>query len=167
MTKVSYSRDGVEYALEVETLPATAIAYLLQYGFAQSLQDSIAGRAKAVRDELTTKPEGAAGDWQPPSEAAIAEAIKSDLAGTLAKRMDAISRGEVASRGQAEPKDPAAGIVRELLVAYAKSKGKKLPKADSDEYKAMAAKMREAKAEWIAAELARRAAVADEIDIDL
>lgn len=81
-------------------------------------------------------------------------------------RWDAGCKGEVATRGTAEPKDPAAGIVRELLVAMAKKQGKKLPKADSDEYKALSAKVRESKADWIAAEMARRAEAVD-IDIEL
>lgn len=163
--KVQYTRDGVEYALETGNLPETAISYLLQYGFAQSLQDSIAGRAKAVRDEMVE--EGKKEGSEAPTEAEIVEAIKQDIAGTLAKRMDAISRGEVATRGEGVARDPAAGIIREILVASAKKAGKKLPKADSDEYKAMVAKVREAKADYIKAELERRAAAADEIDIDL
>lgn len=166
MTKLSYERNGKVYETESSTLPETAIAYLLQYGFSQSLQDSIAGRAKAVEQELLNpdpKPEG----WTAPDKATIDTAVQQDLDGTLSKRLDAIIAGSVATRGPGVARDPSAGIVRELLVAWAKAKGGKLPKADSDEYKALADKMRAAKAEFIAAELARRATVADEIDIEL
>ena len=53
MTKVTYTHATAgELSLETSTLPESAISYLLQYGFSQSLQDSIAGRAKAVREEL-------------------------------------------------------------------------------------------------------------------
>lgn len=166
MTTLSYERNGKVYSTEVETLPATAIAYLLQYGFAQSLQDSIAGRAKAVETELRNpdpKPQG----WVLLPDDQIANAVASDIDGTLMKRLDAIIAGSVATRGPGVARDPAAGIVRELLVAWAKEKGKKLPKADSDDYKALAAKMREIKADFIKAELARREELALEIDIEL
>lgn len=164
MTTLSYERNGKTYSTEVETLPATAIAYLLQYGFSQSLQDSIAGRAKAVEQELRNpdpKPQG----WVLLPDDQITNAIASDIEGTLNKRLDAIVAGNVATRGPGTARDPAAGIVRELLVAWAKGKDKKLPKADSDEYKALAEKMRTAKADYIKAELERRATV--DIDIEL
>lgn len=161
MTKVTYTHATAgELSLETSTLPESAISYLLQYGFSQSLQDSIAGRAKAVREELL-KADPAT------SPGVIDAAIADDIQGALLKRLDAIEKGEVATRGSGTPRDPASGIVRELLVAYAKSKGMKLPKADSDEYAALATKMRAAKAEYITAELARRASAVEELDIDL
>ena len=165
MTKLSYERNGKTYTIESGDVVG-GLDYLLQYGFSQSLQDSIAGRAKAVRDELTTRPEGNT-DWNMPDEATIEAAIAEDIDGMLQKRMNAILAGTVAVRGSAAPRDPAAGIVRELLVAWAKAKGKKLPKADSDEYAQLAAKMREVKADHIKAELARRAEAAADIEIDL
>lgn len=167
MTTLSYERGGKTYTTEVETLPATAIAYLLQYGFSQSLQDSIAGRAKAVADEMLPPVADRKADFVVPTQAQIDAAVASDIEGQLGKRLDAIKAGSVATRGAGVARDPAAGIVRELLVAWAKAKGGKLPKADSDEYKALAAKMSAAKADWIKAELERRAAVGAEIDIEL
>lgn len=167
MTTLSYERNGKTYTTDSDKLPATAIAYLLQYGFAQSLQDSIAGRAKAVAEEMLPPVADRKPDFVVPTEEQIKAAILSDLDGQLNKRLDAIVAGTVATRGPGVARDPTSGIVRELLVAYAKSKGKKLPKADSDEYKAMAEKMRTAKADWIKEELERRAEIADEIDIDL
>lgn len=166
MTTLSYERNGKTYTAEVETLPAPAIAYLLQYGFAQSLQDSIAGRAKAVEQELRN-PDPKPANWVLLPDDQIANAVASDIEGTLNKRLDAIIAGSVATRGPGVARDPSSGIVRELLVAWAKEKGKKLPKADSDDYKALATKMREIKADFIKAELARREELALEIDIDL
>lgn len=167
MTTLSYERNGKTYSAEVESLPAPAIAYLLQYGFAQSLQDSIAGRAKAVMEEMLPPVADRKPDFVAPAKEAIAAAILQDLDGQLNKRLDAIVAGTVATRGPGVARDPTSGIVRELLVAYAKAKGKKLPKADSDEYKAMADKMRQVKADYIAAELARRAEIEGEINIEL
>lgn len=166
MTKLSYERNGKVYAIESDAVQG-GLDYLLQYGFSQSLQDSIAGRAKAVRDELITRPEGNDGSWVAPTEPEIEAAISADIDGMLQKRMNAILAGTVAVRGSAAPKDPTSGIVRELLVAWAKAKGKKLPKADSDDYTTLAAKMREIKADHIKAELARRAEAAADIEIDL
>lgn len=167
MTKLSYERGGKTYEAESTALPETAIAYLLQYGFSQSLQDSIAGRAKAVAEEMLPPVMDRKPDFVVPTQAQIDAAVAADIDGQLGKRLDAIVAGTVATRGPGAAKDPTSGIVRELLVAWAKGKDKKLPKADSDEYKALAAKMREAKADWIKAELERRATVADEIDIEL
>jgi hypothetical protein len=167
MTTLSYERNGKVYSTEVETLPPTAIAYLLQYGFSQSLQDSIAGRAKAVVEELLPPIAERKPGFVVPTQEQIDAVVAEDIEGQLNKRLDAIKAGNVATRGTSVARDPAAGIVRELLVAWAKAKGGKLPKADSDEYKALADKMRAAKADWIKAELARRAEVAGEIDIEL
>lgn len=166
MTNLTYARNGRDYT--IDSANVANLDYLLQYGFSQSLQDSIAGRAKAVRDELTQDKDGKPlAEANMPSEADIMAAIDADLDGTLQKRMAAILAGTVAVRTGGEARDPAAGIVRELLVAYAKGKGMKLPKADSDEYKALAAKMREAKADHIAAELERRKSAVTDIDLDL
>lgn len=165
MTTLSYERGGKVYATEVETLSATAIAYLLQYGWAQSLQDSIAGRAKAVAEEMLPPVADRKADFVVPTQTQIDAAVATDIDGMLQKRSAAIIAGTVATRGTGVARDPAAGIVRELLVAWAKAKGKKLPKADSDEYKALADRMREIKADDIKNELERRAAL--DVDIEL
>lgn len=154
MTKLTYTREGQEFSCDVESLPPAALAYLLQYGWAQSLQDCIAGRAKLVRDE--------GGDE---------EAVRQDLLGTLAKRADAIRAGEVGVRSPVASILPgrSAGFIsvaKEWLRAYAKAKGLKLPKADSDDYRALLAKYAQAVGEKIEAEAARRAATLD-VDTDL
>jgi hypothetical protein len=185
MTTVSYTKLATEFSLVVEELPPLAVQYLLQYGFAQSLQDSVAGRAKAVREELfqaesakfqEANPKATEEEieehldaWGEANAETIADQVDLAVLAAMGKRMDAIKAGTVATRGAAEAKDPYAAIIREALVAAAKAKGKKLPKADSDEYKALVGKFREAKQDWLVAELERRkAAVAgDDFDIEL
>jgi hypothetical protein len=123
MTKLSYKA----FSIDTEAVAPAGIEYLLQYGFAQSMQDCIAGRAKAVREELAEKMKQP--DAIQLTDAEIEAAVEADLKGALGKRMDAILAGTVAVRQAAEAKDPASGIVRELLVAWAKSKGGKLPQS--------------------------------------
>ena len=169
MTKLTYTREGQEFSCDVESLPPAALAYLLQYGWAQSLQDCIAGRAKAVREEFAEN--AAKGLGVPLDEATIAAAVSADILGTLAKRADAIRAGEVGVRSPVASILPgrSAGFIsvaKEWLRAYAKAKGLKLPKADSDDYRALLAKYAQAMGEKIEAEAARRAATLD-VDLDL
>jgi len=127
MTTLSYKRHGVDFAANVESMSAETIAYLLQYGWSQSLQDSVAGRAKAVREEVTGKDPLL-------SEAGILEAIRQDEVGTMQKRMDAILANTIGARvGMA--RDPLEVEVRRLgrieLSAAAKKAQKKLPKKEA------------------------------------
>lgn len=183
MSKLSYTKLGNEFTLDTEQLNEAGFAYLLQYGFAQSLQDSVAGRAKAVKEELIKAKaaeiardhadetdegrEELLADWLNTEAESIADQIDMDVLGTMQKRFDAILAGTVATRAAAEPKDPYAAIIREALQSAAKAKGKKLPKADSDEYKALAERFRTAKAEWLAEELERRQAALADDDFDI
>lgn len=154
MTKLTYTRDGVEYACDVESLPAPALAYLLQYGWAQSLQDCIAGRAKVVRDEMAGQ-----------GEAAIAAAVQADIAGTLAKRADAIKTGTVAKReGKSTGHSkPFLGVAREMLAAVAKARGLTMPKAKA--YAELLERFIAARRGAIQAEVERRAATVA-VDLD-
>lgn len=154
--KVTYSRNGQDFSVETADLPEASIAYLLAYGWKQSLQDCIAGPvAKAKAD----------GD----SEAEIENLI----IGTIGKRMDAIKAGTVGIREQAV-RDPFATMVKkvlnETLAAWAKAKGKKLPKADSDDYKKLAEAVMEKKGEVIKTEARKRLDAASTVgleDLDL
>lgn len=158
---LSYERHGTAFTVDTDELDEKAIAYLLQYGWAQSLQDSVAGRAKKVKDELQAKDTPAA---------EIQEAIESDELGTMQKRIDAILAGTIGTIRQA--RDPfgsmVAKVAKELLAAYAKSKARKLPKVGSDEYKALVEKFTAANKEKIEAEaklrLERNAGLVDESD---
>jgi hypothetical protein len=76
--------NGVSIDLEnaSEESLGRAIGYLLSYGFGKSLQDSVAGRAKELRDAGET-------------ESAIAAAIKAEMT----ERAEAILAGTIGARG--------------------------------------------------------------------
>lgn len=149
--QLTYSRNGKTYAIETTTLPDAAINYLLQYGFAQSLQDSIAGlQARTEKEILEESPDLAEDEIQ----AKVLEAIDA----RLLKRLDAIIAGmQVQTR---ESRDPFASeckrVAIEGLKAYAKAKGKKLPKVGSDEYDSMLEKYSTHFAEKIAESAKKR-----------
>jgi hypothetical protein len=94
--KVSYTRNGTEYSVEVESLPPKSVEYLLQYGWSQSLQDAIAGDAKRIKDEMIAKAD-AAGETAPTSDE-IEAAVKAGLDEALADRVKSISDGTVGDR---------------------------------------------------------------------
>ena len=79
MTTITYKT----FSLETESLNSSALAYLIEYGFKQSLQDSVAGVKKAALEEGQTE--------------ADAEAL---VLSTMQVRFDAIIAGEVATRSQ-------------------------------------------------------------------
>lgn len=132
MDKLNYSRNGKTYSLDKDGLSEESRDYLMQYGFAQSLQDSIAGlQARTEKEILEESPDLAEDEIQ----AKVLEAIDA----RLLKRLDAIIAGmQVQTR---ESRDPFASeckkVAIEGLKAYAKAKGKKLPKVGSDEYDSM------------------------------
>jgi hypothetical protein len=162
MTKLAYTRDGTEYAIdqvsdpsdalellaECFEIPAKSVEYLLIYGLKQSLQDSAA---------------------QPASEAkASGDDVMTAVHAAMAKRLDAIKSGTVGVRvGGGRVSDPFESAVRdvidEMLRKAAKSKGKKLPKGD--ELVALRAKVREANKSVVESEARRR--VESTIEIEL
>lgn len=101
----------------IDGLNAKAVEYLLQYGWAQSLQDCIAGREKKVREEILAKNPDA-------SKEEIETAQAADLIGALGKRMDAILAGTVSTRTKL-PKFEA--FAKRKFLAAAKKAGKKVP----------------------------------------
>lgn len=130
---LKYVRHGQSFELDANTASAETLAYLLQYGWSQSLQDSIAGRGKMVREELVEKAKKAGS--AAPDEATIAEAIRQDELGIMQKRMDAIKAGEVGARvGQS--RDPVETEIRRLarkgLAVFAKAAQVKLPHKDKE-----------------------------------
>lgn len=150
--QVKFEKEGVEFNVDTATLPQVSIDYLLQYGFAQSMQDCIAGRAKAVRAETLEKNKNA-------SEDDIDLAILSDIEGRLGKRFDAIKAGSV---GVSAPRDPVATLAREQVRAALKGRKVDAEKLDSL-VQAHVAKNRDA----LVAELARRKAAQVEVDLDI
>jgi len=151
--KVTYTRDGTTFAVDVEKLPPKSLEYLLQYGFAQSLQDSIAGRAKAVRAECVEK-----GGM---TEAEIVAAVEADIAGQLGKRQDAIAAGTV---GTPSPRDPVATLAREQVKAALAKAGKKV---DADKLAELVAGHVEKNRTALVAELNRRKEELPEVDLDI
>jgi hypothetical protein len=122
-----YERNGKVYSTEVEALPPKSIEYLLQYGWSQSLQDCIAGNAKAVRVDLT---ERATAAGKKVSEAEIEAAIAQDLDGALMKRSASIVAGTMDERAGVQ-RDPLETMKRQMAVAMVraafKAKNAKLP----------------------------------------
>jgi hypothetical protein len=119
MTKVSYERNGTTFAVEVESLPPASIAYLLQYGFAQSLQDSIAGLAKAKRLELEETDSFKNGLL---SAESISDECDLAVLTKLQDRTDAIMAGTVGAR-VGTPRDEVTTLAREQVkAALAKKK---------------------------------------------
>lgn len=158
--ELKYERHGQVFSVDPESLKPETIAYLLQYGWAQSLQDSVAGRAKKVREESAAKEM---------DSAEIDQAIQDDELGTMQKRMDAILSG-VVRNGTRGPRDVFgsmfAKVAKDLLSAYAKAKGKKLPKANSDELKVLLEKFTNANREAIETETKRRIEEANAVEVD-
>lgn len=125
MTTLTYKRGETPFEVIVENLDAKAIAYLLQYGWAQSLQDSIAGAAKAKEAELRETDQFKA---LPEAEQAgfIADEVELHVLTKLEARMKAIIEGTIQQRGSGEPRDPLAAIAREQINAALKKAGKKV-----------------------------------------
>lgn len=186
MTILVYERDNTRYEVEVEKLPATAIAYLLQYGWAQSLQDSIAGRGKTVLEEIANSHRAALIEAAKPNDpdpvliadqlteymqvnrADIAEQVRADIAGTLNKRADAIKSGTVGAR-VAQPRDAFESmcmkVAGEMLLAALKAQNTKRPKPDA--FTELAKKVRAKHAEKVEAEATRRIEAANTIGLDV
>lgn len=186
MTTLSYNRDGNEFSAEVETLPPAAIAYLLQYGWAQSLQDSIAGRAKAVLQEISdaerarlieaAKPgdpdpaeiQAGVDEYMTANAADIRRQVLEDIEGQLAKRADAIKAGSVGTR-VAQPRDAFASMCKkiagEMLLAALKAKNTKRPKPDA--FEALVVQVLDKHKDKIEAEAKRRIDAANTIGLDV
>lgn len=161
MTKVTYERNGQTFGLEVESLPAPAIAYLLQYGFAQSLQDSIAGLAKKKTEELEATDDFKAGRM---SADGVRDEVDLAILTQLEKRQAAILAGTIGIREPGVAKDPLSSLAREQVRAALAKKGLKVEKEKLAELvSAHVEKNRDA----LKAELTRRAESAVEIDIDI
>lgn len=107
---------GKTYSLDTTSLPQASQDYLLQYGFNQSLQDCIAGVAKAVRAERVE-----AGD----DEEAIEAAIEAAIEGKLSKRVDSLVAGTM---GLPTTRDPLATLAKEIVTQHLAAKGAKVSK---------------------------------------
>lgn len=170
--KLSYVNNGKEYFVHTDDLGPDAIAYLLSYGFRQSLQDSIAGRALKVRNEYlaAAKEAEAKGEFFDASEDTIQAAIAQDLDGALTKRRDAVQAGTIKAGGSGQ-RDPFGtlcwNIASDMVVAAFKKKhGGKGPKRD-DAFDALVQACLDKHRDAIEAEAKRRQNLDITVDIDL
>lgn len=163
MTTLQYSRNGKTYTAEVENLPAKSIEYLLQYGFAQSLQDCIAGREKKVREEINARVVEGVEQLEPDE---ITSQVHSDIEGMLGKRLDAIVAGTVGTRSIGESRDTLTTVARDMA---RKALAKKNMKADKDRFAAIVQDLLNDpdKRAKVQAEFDRRKALDVEVDLDV
>ena len=148
MTTLSFKT----YTIDTANLAPAAFDYLLQYGFAKSMQDCVAGQKKALADKGFSESE-----------------IDIELNDLWTQRLEAIEQGSIGIRTASPRKDTKAKLVAEvtafLLKSAVKAKGKTLPK-DKEQLAALiekwAAMPKNAMA--IAEEVARREALASESD---
>lgn len=134
MTIVTYTRNGTDYSVDTAALPPVAVEYLLQYGWRQSLQDSIAGLEKATKEDFIARKDAAAekGEaFDEDLEATVATAIDA----RLQQRAKAIADGSVTtSRAPRETVDPFANMCYKVAAEYAsaavKAANVKRPKGD-------------------------------------
>lgn len=160
---LTYERNGRVYSADPNKLPAESIAYLLQYGWAQSLQDSIAGREKKVRDEYKAKSD--AGEDPGSVEIGVAQ----DLDAALSKRMDAILAGTMGQR-DSTPRDPFGAMCKRIaseMLSKALKASKTTVKRDSDKWAELLAQVSEKYASQISAEAKRRLESTESIEIEI
>lgn len=167
---LKYERNGRVYECDPNKLPAESVAYLLQYGWAQSLQDCIAGRAKKVREEYAAQnAEAAAKGDQEADSSEIEEAVESDLDGQLSKRMDSIIAGTMGQR-ESVSRDPFGSmclrIAAEMLTKALKASKTKVER-NSDKWKELLAQVNEKYADQITTEAKRRLDSAATIEIEI
>ncbi len=153
---------------EIAAFSVKALCYLAQYGWAKSLQDSVAGRKKELAEEIVKDAEG-----KPVLDTEGKTSLKYDEAGVAAilktemgERAAAIIAGTVGTRGPGKPKATTReGMIlkvsREWLTAAAQKAGKKLPKI-GEGYEALLEKFQTAKKDLIEAEADKRMASAAE-----
>lgn len=128
---------GDNITLPVANLSNTSLSYLLQYGFTQSLQDAVAGVAKATKDAIANDRaaavkaiDGATTDMTDERLVEIAVANKT------AARLTAIREGTVGTRRVGPRKTGVESIAWDIAVdeikALAAKAGKKLPAKAAD-----------------------------------
>jgi hypothetical protein len=151
--KVVFNKSGREYATETDSLPEASRNYLMQYGWDQSLQDCIAGLAKA-----TTLARQKAGD----SAAAVVIAVEKAIAEKLQKRMDSIKAGTM---GLPVARDPIRTLAAEYVAKALKKKGAQVTK---DRFTQLVEEKMVSSRDFLTAELARRdAAEGFDVDVDV
>lgn len=158
--QVKYERNGQAFTLDTASLPQASLDYLLQYGFAQSLQDCIAGLAKAKRAELEETDDFKAGRLSPE---AVQDEVDLAVLAKLEERHKAIAEGTVGAR-VGQPRDEVTSLAREQVKAALAKKGVKV---DKDKLAELVAAHVEKSRDKLVAEIARRKAEAVEVEVEL
>lgn len=194
MPTINTNLETVSYnghALPVADMSAKTVAYLLQYGFAQSLQDAVAGSAKAIKDLAAECRKGGDGfdkafaKWEKAydyaelltadfmSDADVDLVAKRTVSRDQAERFDAILAGTVGTRSTGPRGDVVSRVMAEIAEKVIRqvhaTKGMKLPdaagmKAYIAQYLDKYADKTRAEAE---AQIARDKAMAESVDITL
>lgn len=155
-----FEKEGNKFQVDVEQLPAASVAYLIQYGFAQSMQDCIAGLAKAKRADLEATDDFKAGKLTPEN---IADEISLAILTQLEKRHKAIVEGTIGIRASA-PRDELSSLAREQVRAALAKKGVKVEKEKLAE---LVAAHIEKNRDKLVAELERRKASQFDVELEL
>lgn len=152
---------------DVAAFSVRSAVYLMQYGWAKSLQDSVAGRKKELSEEVKLAEDGKTpllGEDGKPILAHTPDEVAAILKTEMGERAAAIIAGTVGTHGPGKPKATSREgmilkVTREWLSAAASKAGKKLPKI-GEGYEALVEKFGLAKKAEIEAEADRRMAVA-------
>ncbi len=165
--KLLYQRNDNSFEATVESLPPKAIEYLLQYGWAQSLQDSIAGADKAKRAELMETDQYKELDAKGDDSAAqfLEDECALHVLAKLEARQKAIVEGTIGVK-VGQPRDPITTLAREQIREALAKAGKKIDvktKAGKAQFDKLVASHVEKNGDKLRAELARSA----EADIEI
>lgn len=157
------SFESAMVSIDGKFLPAKVIAHAVAFAIKQRLANSIVNASTAKNDAGQLLSQKKREDlWQGLFDKALKKMKDGESPDWEAVFSEA--RGEAALDPRTREIN---AIVRARVAAWAKAKGRKLPKVDTDEYKAIFAKMLESKRAAIEAEADRRLAeIADIGDID-
>ena len=167
MTTLIYGRYDATFSTQVESLPAKALEYLLQYGWAQSLQDSIAGAEKTKRLELMETDQFKV-MLEANREQFLADEVQLHILAKLEARMKSIMDGTIGAR-VGQPRDPITSLAREQIKGALAKAGKKIDtktEAGKAQFESLVAAHVAKNGDKLRAELARRAEAPVEIDLD-
>lgn len=149
-----------DFSITITDIPASGIYYLLQYGFAKSVQDSVAGMKKKLTEEKGE-------DGEPKF---TADEVEAQLREAQQERITRILEGTIGTRTAGAPRaTPFEAMVTKVAKAMLKAAAAKikkvLPKADSEEYEALLAGFTAKHKERIEEEAKRRMEVATDFEL--
>lgn len=161
------------FTVSVEDLPASSVAYLLQYGFGKTLQDSASGVMKTVTKALAENGEEAISlrNAFPDAEDSAIPRLQATF--VMQVRMHALSSGTMGTRhtgGGAPRKSTLESemikVAKEGLKKAAAARGKTLPKASTPEYEAILEAYTSRNIDSIKVEAERRLSAVTSDDLD-